>query len=483
MRNQVWIGRLAVLLVFVICGSCSVNPATGKRQLMLVSEAQEIQLGFESDKALTSQLGLYPDDALQEYVQRLGEQLAATSERPNLDWQFRVVDDPVVNAFALPGGFIYMTRGILAHFNNEAELVSVLGHEIGHVTARHGASQMSKAQLSQLGMVGGMIAAPEQMQRYGNLVQTGMGLMFLKFSRDDETQADNLGFRYLVQGGYDPRPMADVFDTLGRVGAAQGSERLPGWMSTHPHPENRGARIDAMIAASGRDYDAASVNRNGYLDRIQNIVFGEDPRQGYFKEALFLHPELEFQLAFPAGWTTVNQRSAVIGVSPQKDAMMQLTLTGQDSAAAALQQFLSPAEIQRANYPVRVASALVSAGSGFVVQSGERTLWGVALFVELDGRVYQLLAYTTKALWNSRGPVLEAAVKSFDRVQDRRVVNARPDRLEIVNVSRAMSVAEFAQRYESSVEPATLALINGVDLDARLKAGQRYKVVRGGYTP
>src|SRR3989442_13104626 len=159
---------------------------------MLVSESQEIAMGRDYDQQVAASIGIYPDSELQRYIQQFGARLAASSERPNLPWSFRVVDDPVVNAFALPGGFIYVTRGILAHLNSEAQVAGVLGHEIGHVTARHTAAQITKQQLAGLGL--GLASMVSQgFQRYGNLAQTGLGLLFLKYSRDNENQADELG--------------------------------------------------------------------------------------------------------------------------------------------------------------------------------------------------------------------------------------------------------------------------------------------------
>src|SRR3989442_524033 len=175
------VSRAFPLLVSAVALGCAVNPATGSRQLMLVSESQEISMGREYDEEVVASIGLYP-----------------TSERPNLPWSFRVVDDPVVNAFALPGGFIYVTRGILAYLNSEAELAGVVGHEIGHVTARHSASQMTKQQLAQVGLVVGSIASSE-FGRYAGLASQALGVLFLKYSRDNERQADDLGLRYMLR--------------------------------------------------------------------------------------------------------------------------------------------------------------------------------------------------------------------------------------------------------------------------------------------
>src|SRR5256884_6093923 len=255
------LARLAALAA--LAAGCAVNPATGSRQLMLVSESQEIALGRDYEPQVAGSIGIYSDSGLQRYIQQFGARLAASSERPNLPWSFRVVDDPVVNAFALPGGFIYVTRGILAHLNSEAELAGVVGHEIGHVTARHSASQMTKQQLAQVGLVVGSIASSE-FGRYAGLASQALGVLFLKYSRDHERQADDLGLRYLRRVNYDPREMPHVFEMLTRVSQAQGGGRVPEWLATHPDLENRGGRIAQEAAAPPQSFSGAAVNRDAY---------------------------------------------------------------------------------------------------------------------------------------------------------------------------------------------------------------------------
>ncbi len=204
-----WLAFTVFLSAFLLASSslhgCSTNPATGEKQLNLVGEQQEIAMGKEASQQVDSSMGLYQDAGLQNYVASLGKRLAAVSERPNLPWKFQVVDDPSVNAFALPGGFIYVTRGILTYLNNEAELVGVMGHETGHVTAEHSVNQMSKQQLAQLGLGLGAMLKPDWAQKYGQLAMAGMSLLFLKFSRDDESQADELGLRYMEKLRYNPQ--------------------------------------------------------------------------------------------------------------------------------------------------------------------------------------------------------------------------------------------------------------------------------------
>ena len=195
-------------------------------------------MGQEAAKEVTASIQPVADDALQRYVSGLGTQLAKASERPNLPWSFTVIDDPQVNAFALPGGPIFITRGILTHMNSEAQLVSVLGHEIGHITAKHSVQQLSQAQLAQIGIIAAVIVKPSLAQ-FGDLASQGLGLLFLKFGRDDETQADDLGFRYMTTAGYSPTEMAEMFRTLQRLSGGNSGGRVPEWLSTHPDPGNR----------------------------------------------------------------------------------------------------------------------------------------------------------------------------------------------------------------------------------------------------
>jgi len=479
-------GRSAIAALIVSClfgAGCAINPATGKRQLMLVSESQEIALGRENDKTITAQMGLYDDDALQAYVQWLGRRLAARSERPGLEWTFRVVDDPVVNAFALPGGYIYITRGILAHMESEAELAAVIGHEIGHVTARHSASQISKAQLAQAGFNVGAILAPEQAARFGNLAQSGLGLAFLKFGRDDERQADDLGLRYMVAAGYDARQMADVFDMLDRVSASSGAGGTPGWMSTHPAPENRRERAEARIAALNYDFTQSSVGRQEFLQRIDGMAFGVDPRQGYFKDRLFLHPELGFRMEFPEGWKLQNLRQAVAGLSSEEDAVVQLTLSGERTPEAALEKFFARDGVTRTGPAMVSISGLRTAGDGFLLENEPGKLKGRVGFVEHEGRVFQLVGYAPEYRWSVYEAEVRRTMASFDRLTDRRALDVGAKRLQIVQVDRAMTLDEFASRHSASVPTKTLALINRIDEGDRLATGRSYKIVTGGELP
>lgn len=467
------------LLLFL--AHCSTNPATGKRQLAMVSEEQEIAMGREAAQQVAQSLGLYQDDELQAYVSRLGKQLAADSERPNLPWSFQVVDDPSVNAFALPGGFIYVTRGLMTHLTSEAELVSVLGHEIGHVTGRHSVEQMSKAQLAQIGLIAGMILQPE-LANYGDLAQTGLGLLFLKYGRDDEREADDLGLRYLVNENYDPREMPQVFETLRRVSEreTQGG-RVPGWLSTHPTPENRIERISSQVASLNRDLSKATVGRERYLRSMDDVVFGQNPREGYFRGNTFIHPEMGFQIQFPQGWKASNQKQAVGAISSREDAVVVLTLSGRNSPQQAAQEFFSQQGVVQGQSLQANVGGLPAVARVFGVQRGQAgDLQGIAAFVEHNDRVYQILGYTLANNWRGYNDELSSALASFSRVTDRRLLNVEPQRIDIVTLPSAMTLQEFERRYPSTVDLQTLAIINQAQTSTRFDAGTELKRVIGG---
>lgn len=470
-------GALALLAGFAASG-CAVNPATGRSQLMLVSEDQEIAMGRQADSAVVATIGLYPDPAWQRYIQQFGARLAAGSERPNLPWTFRVVNDPAVNAFALPGGFLYVTRGLLAHLTSEAELASVVGHEIGHVTARHTAAEMSKQQLIGLGLALGSMAS-SQVAKYAGTANQALGILYLKFSRDDESQADLLGLRYMRRANYDPRQMPEVFRLLDNVSASEGGDRLPTWLATHPSPANRFSAINAQIAALPQDFSRTVVNRNSYLRRLDGQVFGVNPRDGYFKGGQFFHPEMGFWLTFPDAWTTHNGSQAVVAVSPGKDAVVELSLAQGTSADAASSAFLAQQGVTGGAASRASLSGLPSVSAPFSAATESGALRGTVLFVEHGGAVFGLVGYAPDARWPTYQAAAERALRSFRSLTDPVALNVQPQRLDIVTLNRRTTIEALARQRPSPASAATLALINQVGLQTTLQSGRLVKWVVG----
>ncbi|TPW07160.1 MAG: peptidase M48 Ste24p, partial [bacterium] len=285
---------------------------------------KEIEIGREEDKHILAQYGTYADTALTNHLDEVGHRLAAQSELPGLEWHFRLLDSDVVNAFALPGGYIYITRGIMAALNSEAQLAGVVGHEIGHVTARHTAQRITNQQLASVGILAGMILSPE-VARYGDALQTSAGLLLLKFGRDDENEADALGIRYMVRLGYDPREVPSTYDMLGRLSAASG-DAIPSFLSTHPDPGDRKARTSTLAqkAVSGSATPIWTVSADAYKKRIDGMIYGVDPEAGYLEGNVFYHPGLNIELTWPNGWKVTNNAANVSSTDGQ--AAIQLTM-------------------------------------------------------------------------------------------------------------------------------------------------------------
>jgi len=460
--------------------ACARNPVTGKNELSLISESQEIGMGRQSAQQVAQSIGYYDDPQVQAYVSAVGMKMAKASERPNLPWEFHVVNDASVNAFALPGGFIYVTRGLMTSINNEAELATVLGHEIGHVTNRHSVQQISKAQIAQLGLGVGSILSSD-IARVAGLASQGLGVLFLKYSRDAENQADQAGFRYALNQSYDVREMASVFQTLDRVSAAGGGGRLPEWLATHPNPGTRIQKTEARLDTLQRDLTTTVINRDQYLQQVRNMTYGEDPRQGFFEGTAFYHPDLRFQLVFPQGWKTQNGAEAVVAGSPQQDAIVQLGLAGQTPPQQAARQFLSQQGIQAGNTSTAPVNGLPAAAGYFQAQSDQGAIQGLVTFISYNGNTYGLLGYTPAGKLNQYDAAFRQTVGSFGPLRSQAALDAKPARVELVKLTREMTLAQFNSQYPSSIPIEELAIINEIEApSSAIPAGRTVKRVVGG---
>ena len=481
MRAALWRPAGLALLAGTAVGvySCARNPVTGKNEIALVSESQEIQMGQEYAKQIVQSMGVYDDKKVQDYVSRLGMAMAAKSERPKLPWAFYVMDDPTVNAFALPGGSIFITRGILTHMNNEAELVGVLGHEIGHVTARHSVQQMTRQQIAQIGVGVGSILSSD-VAKYAGLASQGLGVLFLKYGRDAETQSDQLGFKYMVRDGYNPRAMATMFQTLQRVSKLEGAGDIPEWASTHPDPGNRVeatlARMDTLSVPEAKLRDG----RSEYLPVIGGMTYGEDPRQGYVEGNTFYHPGLRFKMELPAGWQSQNSPEALVAVSPEQDAMVRLT-AGQGTPEEGVKQFQGQEGVQSGQVSSAPINGLPAASSQFQAQTEQGPVQGVVSFIKYGDLTYQILGYTPGGKLEAYGKTFQSTIGSFSELTDSTRLAVQPFKVELVKVDREMTIAEFNGKYPSTIPVERVAAVNGFDTPSdRIPAGTTVKRVVGG---
>lgn len=475
MKTRRACGLLTVTVL--VAAGCARNPATGEREISLIGEGQEVQMGQEYSQQVDAQMGIYQDAALNQYVSNIGMRMAAASERPNLPWSFKVVDDAAVNAFALPGGPIYITRGILATMENEAQLAMVLGHEIGHVTARHSVHQMSQQQLAQLGLAVGSIVSPT-VARYGQLASAGLGVLFLKYGRDDERQSDELGLRYMRRLNYDAREADDVFRVLD-ASSQQAGDRVPTWLSTHPDPGDRARTIERAVASLPADSVGRTVNGPAFLARLDNMTFGPNPREGFFRGGQFFHPDMRFKLVFPDGWQYQNMKQGVVAVSSQRDAIIQLALARENSADAAARAFFSQQGVSASSPARGNINGLPAVAGAFSARTENGIINGNAAFIEHGGAVFGLLAYAPDARWGAYQSVAERTIRSFETLSDQAVLNVQPLRIDLVRLDRATTIEALARTRPAAVPVATIALINQVEPGTQLEAGRTIKWVVG----
>ena len=470
--------KWAVLICLLVITSCTTDYVTGKRTFSLVSESQETALGKEADPQIIAEYGLYNDSALSSFVSNLGQSLAKVSHRSQLSYTFRVVDSPIVNAFALPGGYVYITRGILAHFNSEDELAGVIGHEIAHVVARHSAEQMSRQQLVGLGLgVGSLVS--ETFAQYANVAGAGLGLLLLRYSRDQESESDRLGVEYSTKVGYDAHRMAEFFRTLGRMSEDSG-QSLPSFMSTHPDPGDREAEVGRLAGEWQKKvaYNPRNVSRYDYLKRLDGMVYGNDPRQGFVENQTFYHPQLRFQFPIPAGWQLSNSASSVLMIDSEKKAAIKLTLGQADSPQQEADKFLANEGVsvrRREATTVHGYSAVVVES---VVKGNDGDLGVLSYFIKKGEHVYVFHGFTAEAVYRNYAVSFGRVMGGFEDVSDPAVINKQPRRLRIKKAPRSGDVATVLRTLGTDQESLSeLALANGMSLNDRIEQGTWVKVV------
>ena len=461
--------------------ACVKNPVTGARQLALISESQEIAIGEASDPEVINEFGKVEDPALQDYFSRLGMELAKLSHRPNLPWHFTVLDSPVVNAFAVPGGYIYFTRGILAYMNNEAELAGVLGHEIGHVTARHSVTQISQQQLLSLGVGLGSIFSPT-FRRMSDLAQTGLGVLMLKYSRDHERQSDQLGVQYMTQAGYDPEQVSRFFEVFVSMREESGKS-LPGWLSSHPAPPDRIQATETLARQikSENPRTEYKINAASFVPHLDNLVYGDNPREGFVEGGRFVHPDLRFQLDLPQGWKVENTRSSVSINEPGRGAAIQLTLVPPDqgqSPEAVGRSLGSQAGVEM----IEGASDRIQGNPAFLGRYRVQTDGGIlgvrAAVISYGGRLYQIAGLAPENTFARFAGMMDTSLRSFRALTERRFLDVQPDRIRIHRARAGDTLRGIAGLPASSrINLEELVRLNRIDPDMKLAAGTMVKLV------
>ncbi|WJW75693.1 M48 family metalloprotease [Thiohalobacter sp. IOR34] len=476
---------LLTALLLLGLGGCATNPVTGKADFVLMSEDQEIALGRRLHPQVLKEIPAYDDPQLAAYVQGIGERLASHSHRPGLIYRFTVLDSPDVNAFALPGGYIYIHRGLIAYLNSEAELAAVLAHEIGHVTARHAVRQQSMATAT--GVLGAVIAGRSGLPAAGDLANLAGTALVRGYGREHELESDRLGAEYLARSGYDPSAMLDVIRVLKaqetferRLAKEEGREprSYHGLFATHPDNDRR---LQTVIAAAGRlTANGGRRERQTFLHAIDGLVFGDSEREGIRRGNHFYHRALDLALEFPAGWTLHNQPDRLLAIPPARDGFIQFSMTD-------LNRRLTPREflirrlglkrlshgeaIEHLGLPGYTAIAETDTAKGrlplryLVLFRGDKAL----LFIggaDPGGDPYR---YDARVL---------ATARRFHPLSEAEQPLARALRIRLIRAEENTRFAELARDSAIPNHPEErLRLLNGLYPDGEPRPGQWLKVV------
>lgn len=471
-----------LLITISLLVGCARNPVTGKRQVVLMSEREEIAMGQQADPQIIAQFGLYPDTALQNFMARKGEQIVAISHRSNLDFHFRLLNSEVVNAFAVPGGYVYLTRGIMAYLNSEADFAGVLSHEIGHVAHRHSVEQHRNQILSQVGILAGVIIAPE-LGRFLETASAGVQLLLLKNSRDAERESDELGVEYSTKIGYDAREMAKFFRTLERQREGTEAAELPEFLSTHPNPGDRYTRVNELAAEwqAKLKLTNPAVNRNNYLRLIEGIIVGEDPKEGYRQGNMFYHPVLKFQFPIPAGWNYQNTPTAVQMAPQDGRALLMLTLAPGNSLNSATDSVIIKyrlTTVERANITVNGIPAVYLLADQMPQQNGQPTLRTLSYIIHHNGTFYHFVGVSTITDFNNYANAFNTTLQGFRTVTDPAVLNKKADRIRLATVGTSTTLAQFLRQHNvPDTRLDEYAILNGMYLTDTLAPGTLVKLI------
>ncbi|OGP94730.1 MAG: hypothetical protein A2157_01215 [Deltaproteobacteria bacterium RBG_16_47_11] len=461
--------------------SCAVNPVSGKQELMLLSESKEIDLGRQTDAEVIKEYGVLEDPKLTAYLNDFCQRLGKVSHRPQLSYRFKIVDASVVNAFAVPGGYVYFSRGILATLNSEAELAGVMGHEIGHIAARHSAKQYRRAQLAQVGLGVGAVFIDSPV--LSGLAQWGAGMLFLRFSRDNEREADDLGVEYASKAGYDSAQLDSFFETLERMNPGSDRSGLPGWFSTHPSPQDRVqvVRVRAKEWQEKLGLRDSKINREPYLRRIDGLLFGDDPGQGYVDGNIFYHPGLRFQFPVPTKWKLSNKPSQVQMVSEGEDAVILLSPTSSSSSREAATEFITKTGASVIRSDGIQVNGLSSQRVTSEIRTQKAVYWLMSYFIEKGKNVFVFHGLTSVERFQNYGPLFENTMHQFRELSDPRRIDVKPDRIRI-RATRSSDTLENALRSLNvpNEKLEEMVLLNGGNLNQVIPANTLIKVVEKG---
>jgi predicted Zn-dependent protease len=474
---------LAAALIAVTApwlAACETNPATGERMISLMSPEEEQKIGAaESPKAVQEFGGLYKDPELTRYIDSIGQLLAHTTETPDQKFSFVVIDTDVVNAFALPGGYVHVTRGLLALANNEAEAAGVIAHETGHVVARHAAQRDTQAKLGGIGaLVGGLLLGDIGAQ----VGQFGAGAYVAKYSREQEFEADSLGVRYLRRAGFDPEAMADFLSSLEAnseleskvAGAKDPSMDI---MASHPRTPDR-VRAAIKEAGAGAPVKDPIEGRDVYLRKIDGLIYGDSPNNGFVRGNRFAHPVLRFGFEVPQNFKLINQPDQVVAQGPQGAAILFSQAQVNAAPADYLRQ-ISVGGAQLGNIQRTTVNGMEAATGALSGNTQKGPVELRVLAVRLDANsLYQFISLAPGQAAGQANDAFQRTVNSFHRLSPQEAASLKPLRIKVVQVQAGDTVQSLAARTAfPDYKVERFMVLNGLKQGEALRPGQLIKLV------
>jgi len=479
--------RLSLLFFIALLSGCAVNPVTGESDFVLMSEDEEIAIGRQNHALAIKRYGLYDDPELQQYVQKIGSQLAANSHRKNLIFRFTVLDTNEINAFALPGGYIYITRGLMAYLSNEAELAAVLGHEIGHVTARHSVRQQSAATAT--GLLAAVLASQAGFGGAGDLFNSIGTALVRGYGREHELESDRLGAEYIARTGYDPLAMLEVIRVLKnqevydkQLAKSEGREprAYHGVFATHPDNDKRLQEV-VMRAQQLQKTSLNNNNRVDFLRNIEGLVFGDSEKQGIIRGNRFYHRELDISLKLPQNWRIENRPDRIVAIAPENKGLLQITTTDINrriSPRKFLKKRLKLKDLQQGEHFRHHQFEGYTAISSVRSPYGTRLMRFVVIYKQDTAWIFQGTAKDKKHPYQFDDLIL-ATAKSFRRMTKKERVYAKPRRLHIITAKKNTRFAKLAKKSQLGANAeAQIRLLNKFYPDGEAPAGTPLKIIR-----
>ena len=479
-----------VLSIFMLgslfFSGCATNPVTGKQDFVLMSEAQEINLGKQAHQQVMKQYRPYNDPALQSYVEGLVDEIGKKSHRSNLVYHVTVLDSPQINAFALPGGYLYITRGIMAYMNSEAELAGVLGHELGHITARHGVRQQSAGTVA--GILGAGVGILTGSGQAAQAANAGSTALIRGYGRNHELEADRLGAEYLANVGYDPQEMLKVVEILKdqedfdkQLAKEEGREprAYHGTFSTHPANDKR---LQEVVGAADKIKTAATreAGREKFLRYMDGATLGTSEKDGVLRKNKFYHNDLNLFVEFPVGWKVDNLPDRLIATPKTGDAQLQITVDDLNKNQTP-KQYLNEqfkGQISKGQ-PVQTANFSGYTGYTNLNTKGGKVPSRVAAVFQ-GKRIYQvLIAGKDGNALNKHDSAGLNTIKSMRQLKSAERNLAKPKNIRLIRAKSGDTFAKLARK--SDIEhhaEEQLRLLNGMYPEGEPKVGQLIKIVQ-----